>query len=145
MLAALSVKISLCDYIHFSQAERSPGGCENENILADVFEALIGALYLDAGLEACRTLITELWEEVIHTMKTPPQHPKTALQEWAQGAALPLPEYTIVGQSGPDHAPLFDVELKVKGHPDIVAQGRTRQEAEKEAARTFLEKVQDAP
>ncbi len=142
MLAEIAVKINLGDFIQLSVAERNSGGGENDNILADVFEAIIGALYMDSGLDECSRLIRELWEDVLDTMKAPPQHPKTSLQEWAQGQALPLPVYEIADQQGPDHAPVFDVRLQVKGYEDVVAQGRTRQEAEKEAALIFMkEKV----
>lgn len=144
MLAELSAHIALSDYIAFSDSERSAGGAENENILADVYEALIGALYLDGGIEPCRALIAAQWKDVLHTMKRPPQHPKTALQEWAQAQGLPLPVYEVAGQSGPDHAPVFDVRLSVKGHGSVSAQGRSRQEAEKEAARLFLDKLETA-
>lgn len=141
MIAEISAKISLGDYIYFSDAEHAAGGPTNDNILADVFEALIGALFIEQGLSACDELISSLWADVLTTMITPPQHPKTALQEWAQDAGLPLPQYEISGQHGPDHAPIFDIALSIKGHPDIVAQGKSRQEAEKEAARQFMEKV----
>ena len=106
-LAHIARKINLGDYIDFSDAERSAGGAENDNILADVFESVLGALYLDTGYEKCRALIERLWEDSFYDMKAPPQHPKTALQEWAQGKSLPLPEYKIIKQSGPDHAPVF--------------------------------------
>ena len=71
-------------------------------------------------------------------MKEPPQHPKTQVQEWTQGQGLGLPEYRIVAQSGPDHAPVFDIELRVEGFDPVVAQGKSRQFAEKEAAREFM-------
>ena len=126
----------------FSEAEHSAGGFENENILADGMEALIGAIYLDAGLEVCRNFVEELWGNAFYDMAKPPQHPKTALQEWAQGNGLPLPTYKIIGQSGPDHAPVFDVQLHVKGHDDLIAQGKSRQIAEREAARLFLKQLE---
>lgn len=141
MLASLSSKIELGNYIVLSDSERAAGGAQNENILADVYEAIIGAIYLDGGFSPCRTLIEQQWADVLGTMKTPPQHPKTALQEWAQGQGLPLPAYEVIGQSGPDHAPLFDVRLSVKGQGDVTAQGRSRQEAEKQAATAFLDKL----
>ncbi len=140
-LAHIARKINLGDYIDFSDAERSAGGAENDNILADVFESVLGALYLDTGYEKCRELIERLWEDSFYDMKAPPQHPKTALQEWAQGKSLPLPEYKIVKQAGPDHAPVFDVRLNVRGHTAVVAQGDSRQEAEKQAALEFLKKI----
>ncbi len=80
-LARMAQKINLGEYMQFSEAERTHGGFENDNILADGMEAVIGAIYLDAGLEACRLFITELWGDAFYEMKKPPQHPKTALQE----------------------------------------------------------------
>lgn len=139
LLSAIAARINLGSFIVFSSAEAQAGGAANANILADVFEAIIGALYLDAGLEKCRALIERLWAGHLDDMKTPPQHPKTALQEWAQGKGLPLPLYKIVGQHGPDHAPLFDIELSVRGYASLTAQGRSRQEAEKEAAQLFIQ------
>lgn len=142
-LAQMAQKIDLGDYMGFSDSERQAGGYLNENILADAVEALIGAMYLDAGLGACRGFVERLWGDAFFEMKKPPQHPKTALQEWAQGQGLGLPVYKIIGQSGPDHAPLFDVRLRVEGFDDLIAQGRSRQMAEREAASAFLEKIKD--
>ncbi len=140
-LATLADQIALGDYIILSQAERDAGGAENAHILADVFESLIGAIYLDGGFDACKELIAAQWSEVLYTMKQPPQHPKTAIQEWAQARGLSLPQYDIVSQSGPDHAPVFEVELIVKGHPPVRASGRSRAEAEKLVAEEFLKGI----
>lgn len=141
LLAKIASRINLGAYLNFSMAERNAGGGTNENILADALEAVIGAMYLDGGFEPCRKLILALWDGHFEDMKTPPMHPKTAVQEWAQGRGLPLPEYKIAGQSGPDHAPVFAVTLSVQGYDDVTAEGRTRQAAEKEAARIFMEKI----
>lgn len=143
-LSKLATKVSLGDFIYLSDAEAAAGGAQNEHILADVFEALIGALYLDGGLKPCKRLIETQWEETLFTMKKPPQHPKTAIQEWVQGQGLPLPSYEIVSQSGPDHAPVFEVCLKVKGHQAVVAKGRSRADAEKQAAKVFMSGIKDA-
>jgi ribonuclease-3 len=137
-LAELSARLSLGDYIFFSSAEAAAGGAKNDHILADVFESLIGALYLDGGYEHCSRLIEMHWQDILHTMHRPPQHPKTTVQEWAQGKGLPLPDYEIVSQSGPDHSPVFEVCLKVKGHPPITVTGRSRADAEKNAAAKFV-------
>lgn len=142
LLAEIAGGIHIGDYVGFSQAERGAGGAQNENILADVLEALIGAIYLDTGFAPCRVLVEKLWEGRFQGMKTPPSHPKTTVQEWAQGRGLALPLYKIAGQSGPDHAPVFKVELSVEGFEPVVAEGRSRQVAEKEAARIFLERIQ---
>lgn len=139
-LSEIARKISLGSYIIFSDAEKQAGGAENDNILADVFESVIGALYLDSGFQKCHDLIERLWADGFYEMKAPPQHPKTTLQEWAQGQGLPLPAYEIVGQSGPDHMPVFDVGLNVEGYEKLVAQGASRQEAEKNVAQAFIDK-----
>lgn len=140
-LAKIAKEIQLGEYVSFSDSERGAGGAENVNILSDVFESLIGALYLDAGFDKCSKLIEELLGNHIYDMAAPPQHPKTALQEWAQSKGLSLPSYEIAGQSGPDHMPVFDVVLRVEGYDELTVQGRSRQEAEKKAARTFLTNI----
>ncbi|MGQ0527448.1 MAG: ribonuclease III [Alphaproteobacteria bacterium] len=140
LLSRVARTIHLGDFLRLSDGEKGAGGAENDHLLADVMESLIGALYRDAGLESCRALIKKLWEPYFSDMKDPPQHPKTRLQEWVQGQGLPLPLYKVSGQEGPDHAPVFEVVLKVKDHADVKAEGRTRQAAEKEAARIFLER-----
>ncbi len=141
MLATIAREIDLGMFIKFSEAESAAGGAQNDNILADVFEAVIGALYLDGGFGKSRAMIERLWDTHFDEMKAPPQHPKTTLQEWAQGAGLPLPDYEITGQDGPDHAPEFEITLRVKGYEAMVARGRSRQEAEKSVAEMFLNNV----
>ncbi|MCB1532194.1 MAG: ribonuclease III [Alphaproteobacteria bacterium] len=140
-LAQIARKIDLGSYVMFSDAEKAAGGSENENILADVFEAVIGALYLDSGFDKCQSMIERLWADGFYEMKAPPQHPKTTLQEWAQAQGLPLPVYKIVGQSGPDHMPVFDVELLIEGYAPLVSQGPSRQEAERSVALAFLQTI----
>ncbi len=140
ILAKIARSITLGDFIVFSESERRAGGSDNDNILADVFEALLGALYLDAGFVPCRKLIDTLWEDAFFEMKAPPQHPKTALQEWAQGQGLSLPEYEIVAQSGPDHAPIFKIKVSVNGYEPVFAEGASRQTAEKLAASLFIKR-----
>ncbi|MCB1840977.1 MAG: ribonuclease III [Alphaproteobacteria bacterium] len=137
-VARISTGIALADFMILSDAERGSGGMENDNILSDVYEALLGAMYLDGGLEPCRKLISEQWADVLDLMIRPPMHPKTEVQEWAQGRGLPLPLYEIIEQSGPDHAPSFKIGLSVQGFKPVQAKGRSRQDAEKEAARKFI-------
>lgn len=143
-LSRIAAEMNLGPHIILSQAETHAGGARNANILADAFEALLGALYLDGGFDKCQRLIEKCWESHLHEMKAPPQHPKTELQEWAQGQGLPLPVYKIARQRGPDHAPVFEVELAVKGHAPVTAEGASRQEAEKLAAMRFLEGLSPA-
>lgn len=138
LLAEIAIEIELGQYIQFSESEKAAGGTNNPNILADVFESTIGALYLDAGFEPCRALIKQYWSNRFDQMIEPPMHPKTVVQEWAQSQSLPLPEYKILEQTGPDHAPIFVIELIVKGFDPAHGQAKSRQAAEKAAAETFM-------
>lgn len=144
-LAKVACEINLGSYVIFSDSEAHAGGAENANILADVFEALIGAMYLDSDFETCATFISKIWMKRLDVLKAPPQHPKTTLQEWAQEKGLPLPVYKILSQSGPDHAPVFEVQVSVKGYENLSAQGRSRQAAEKQVANDFIEKFCGEP
>lgn len=143
LLAEVAEEINIGDYIRFSEAEKAAGGKDNDNILSDVFEALLGALYLDGGFEKCQILIEKHWAGRFDKMTQPPTHPKTNVQEWAQKKGLPLPQYEIAEQSGPDHAPVFVVKLTVKGYKSVSAQGRSRQAAEKDAAQKFMENLDE--
>ena len=140
LLAEIAYEMQLGQYIQFSESEKAAGGADNAHILADVFESMIGALYLDAGFEPCRNLIEQYWSDRFDKMIDPPMHPKTTVQEWAQSQSLPLPAYEIAEQSGPDHAPIFVMELTVEGFPPTRAEGKSRQSAEKAAATKFIEK-----
>jgi len=143
MLADIAKNIGLGEVVILSDAERIAGGHENEHILADSMEAILGALYLDAGLDVCARLIKELWNETIHVMTEPPIDPKTALQEWAQGRGLPLPEYELVGKEGPDHAPIFDIRVTVKGYPPRISRELSMRKAEKQAAAMLLTHLEE--
>lgn len=142
LLAVIAREINLGDSLILSEAERAGGGAENENMLADALEALIGALYLDAGLAPCQALIVRLWGDRVSVLSAPPQDPKTTLQEWAQGRGLPLPLYELEGRSGPDHAPVFTIRVTVQGFAPASATGASRRAAEKESARILLEQLQ---
>lgn len=137
-LAQIAREYALGDFIQLSEAERNSGGADNDHILADIVEAILGALYLDADYQTCQKVVSHLWGDRFYEMTQPPQHPKTRVQEWVQSKALGLPSYEIVGQSGPDHAPVFEVRLSVDGYDAVTARGRSRQEAEKKAANRFM-------
>lgn len=143
LLAEIAEEINIGDYIRFSEAEKAAGGKDNDNILSDVFEALLGALYIDGGFEKCRALTEKHWAGRFDKMTQPPTHPKTNVQEWAQKKGLPLPAYEIQEQFGPDHAPVFVVKLTVKGYKPVLAEGRSRQAAERDAAQKFMENIDE--
>ncbi|MGZ3401711.1 MAG: ribonuclease III [Caulobacteraceae bacterium] len=113
----------------------------NDTALADAAEALAAAVFLDAGFDTARQVVLGLWSELLdRPIDFTATNPKTALQEWAQGAGKPLPQYQVVAREGPDHAPQFTVEVTVAGHEPVKASGRSRQEAEKAAAQALLKR-----
>jgi ribonuclease-3 len=140
-LAIIASQIGLGDVMHLSDGERAAGGAKNDNILGDAMEALIGAAYLDGGLDPCHALIAGLWKDALHTMTQPPQDPKTALQEWAQARGLGLPEYVLEGRDGPDHAPLFRINVRIEGFDPATGEGLSRRAAEKSAALLLMKMI----
>jgi ribonuclease-3 len=112
-LARVADTIGLDQYLQLSPAEAAAGAARNPGILADVLEAVIAAIYLDGGFAAAFAFVERFWEPLIAEMEGPPRDPKTSLQEWAQARGLPLPDYRLIGTSGPDHAPHFTVAVRV--------------------------------
>jgi ribonuclease-3 len=128
------------DFILFSDSERQSGGHLNENIIADVVESLLGAIYVDGGYDAVQAVVLKLWgNDTIKTLKNAPQDPKTELQEWVQARGLDLPQYEITDKIGPDHAPKFVVRVTVEGVDPLLAEGTSRRQAEKIAANNMLQ------
>ena len=113
-------------------------------ILADAFEALLGAIFLDAGFEGAAHAIERLWGERLGSHNPAPRPPKTQLQEWAQARRLPLPRYREVGREGPVHEPVFVVEVMVKGQDPAQGRGGAKREAERLAAAALLERLAGA-
>jgi ribonuclease-3 len=140
-LDAVAREIALGGYLTISRGEAEGGGRDNPAILADACEALIGAIYLDGGLEAARAFIERHWRPKMNAEAKPPQDAKTALQEWAQAAGLALPLYTVVKSEGPPHDPVFEVEVAVAGQQPASARGRSKRAAEQAAARQLLDRV----
>ena len=126
-----------------SDSEAGSGGRDKDTILADACEALIGALFMDGGLEAAGSFIERFWARRIAGMATPPRDPKMALQEWALMRGQALPIYETVTSEGPPHAPVFRVQVTVEGHPPAVGQGSSKRRAEQAAARALLETIGD--
>lgn len=137
-IAVIGQMNDIGDFIIMSDAERASGGGAKENIISDVLEAMLGAIFIDGGFAAAQSVILRLWGDNIDTLTEAPLDPKTELQEWAQARGLPLPTYDIVEKSGPDHAPEFVIEVRIEGHKPVTANGASRRAAEKTAARVML-------
>jgi ribonuclease-3 len=125
-----------------SDAESSSGGREKETILADAVEAILGAIFIEAGFDTARDAVLRLWAPLLTEQK--PQmaaaDPKTALQEWAQGRGLTLPQYSVVSREGPDHAPLFTAEVRIRSLDPARGEGASKRLAEQAAAAQLLER-----
>ncbi len=140
-LVVVADAIGLGGYLRLSPGELQSGGRANRTILGDACEAVIGALYLDGGIEAARGFVRRAWAAQIDGVALPPKDAKTALQEWAQGLGKPLPSYEIVNCSGPAHRPEFEVAVSVEGCETAHGVGRSRRVAETDAACTLLRLV----
>ena len=106
-----------------------------------VSEALLGAIFLDAGFAVAAGVVERLFEDRLSAQHTAPRDPKTELQEWAQARRLPLPKYHEVGREGPVHAPVFVVDVAVKGQESAQGRGGSKREAERLAAAALLERL----
>jgi ribonuclease-3 len=137
-LARVATAVGLHDHLILSRAEAEAGGARNPALLADACEAVIGALYLDGGLAVAERFIHHHWQPLMEAEARPPQDAKTALQEWAQAAGLPLPVYETVRTEGPPHEPMFAIAVRVEGHAPATATGRSKRAAEQAAAAALL-------
>ncbi|MEX2311037.1 MAG: ribonuclease III [Rhodospirillales bacterium] len=140
-LAAVAGAVGLAEHLKLSNGEQMTGGRENPGMLADAMEAVICAIYKDGGLEAARTFIHAQWTAMMRENHRPPKDPKTTLQEWAQGRGLRLPDYRITSQEGPDHQPLFTVEVTLKGQSPVTGEGNNKRAAEQAAAEAMLSAI----
>lgn len=114
----------------------------NDGIVADAMEAVIAALYLDGGQPAASRFIARHWSPLIRTSDAPPRDAKTALQEWSQARGLGLPAYRDIARDGPDHDPLFTVEVAVSGSEPVRGQGNSKRAAEQVAAALLMSQLE---
>ena len=110
----------------------------NTSALSDAMEAVIGALYLDAGIELVESFILRHWKSYFNIKAEYISDSKTSLQEFAQGKKLPIPSYVVIENSGPPHSPVFVIEVQVKGFPSCQGKGSSKREAQKAAAAALL-------
>jgi ribonuclease-3 len=136
--AEVAMALDVGSAIRLGVGEAQAGGRTRKAILGDVCEALIGAIHLDAGIDAARAFVRANWEPRMNAWKGTMRDAKTTLQEWAQGKGIGTPAYAIVGRHGPDHAPLFDVEVTIGPLAPQRGEGRTRRDAEQLAAAAVL-------
>ncbi|MGR6034760.1 MAG: ribonuclease III [Candidatus Nitrosoglobus sp.] len=140
-LAELARELEIGNHLILGPGELKSGGYRRTSILADAFEAVIGAVYLDGGLEVCRKLVASLYHDRLEslTSEVPLKDPKTRLQEYLQARQLPLPDYQINAVDGESHDRIFQVQCVISDLSSGIGTGRSRRKAEQSAATQVLE------
>ncbi|MBI4220486.1 MAG: ribonuclease III [Chloroflexi bacterium] len=144
-LARAASRLGIGEYLLLGKGERSHGGAERISNLADAFEAVVGAIFLDRGYEAARQFVVgSLDEELTRALAaSSPKDPKSLLQEVAQAAGWGPPSYRVVDSAGPDHMRRFTIEVLVRGQVAGTGEGARKVDAEREAASRALEALAD--
>lgn len=137
--ARIARRIGVPQHVRLGKQARDDGGQDSDKILGDVMEALIGASFIEQGFDATRDVIYQLWANELEGDVGRAKHPKSALQEWAAGNRRAMPVYDVVDRSGPDHAARFTVRVSVHNVGAAEASASSKGEAERLAAKAFLE------
>ena len=140
--ADVARQIDLGAVLKLGRSEMLTGGRRKEALLADGMEAVIAAIYLDAGFDVARERVVALWGKRITDVEEDARDAKTALQEWAQGQGHPPPSYIETARSGPDHAPVFTIEARLQSGASQSAKAPSKRQAEQAAAKALLSRVQ---
>lgn len=141
-LAEIARELKLGDYLRLGQGEMKSGGFRRDSTLADAFEAILGAIFLDSDIASCQQKILALFASRLNaqTLEDTLKDPKTRLQEYLQSRKQPLPNYRILSTSGKDHEQVFRVACEVDSLPDpFEAEGTSRRHAEQAAAQMALD------
>jgi ribonuclease-3 len=148
-LARLGETLALGDHLLLGRGEEKTGGRQKRSLIADTFEAVVAAVYLDGGFEAADAFLGRLFRPLLDEARSTgsvasviTDH-KSALQEYVQAQGLPLPEYRLARERGPDHQKLFLIELSVGGQVIAEADGTSKKEAEQRAAEKGLERMRE--
>ncbi len=139
--ADVARQVELGEVLKLGRSEMMSGGRRKQALLGDAMEAVIAAVYLDAGFDAARDMILRLWGDRIHQVKADARDAKTALQEWAQARGEQPPKYTVMDRQGPDHAPVFKIEVTLAGGHSAQATAGSKRQAEQQAAETLLDQI----
>ncbi|MGJ8557637.1 MAG: ribonuclease III [Sulfitobacter geojensis] len=142
--ADVAREIDLGQVLKLGRSEMISGGRRKQALLGDAIEAVIAAVYQDAGFEAARALVLRLWGDRIDTVEDDARDAKTALQEWAQARKLAPPKYVQVARSGPDHAPVFTIAARLENGAEAQATAPSKRSAEQAAATTLLAQLENS-
>lgn len=133
--------VGLGDALKLGRSEQLSGGRRKQALLGDAMEAVIAAVYIDAGFDAARDLILRLWGARIDGVDEDAKDAKTSLQEWAQARGLPPPAYVETARTGPDHAPVFTIQARLHSGETADATAGSKRQAEQMAAKALLEQL----
>ena len=139
--ADVARSIGVGNLLKLGRSEMVSGGRRKEALLGDAMEALIAAVYRDGGFAEAQALILRLWNTRITSVKADARDPKTALQEWVQARKGPPPNYVELSRSGPDHAPQFEIEVRLHSGQAAQAKAGSKRQAEQAAAKLLLERL----
>ncbi|MEM9434227.1 MAG: ribonuclease III [Pseudomonadota bacterium] len=140
--ADVAREIDLGQVLKLGKSEMVSGGRRKDALLGDAIEALIAAVYLDAGFDVARDFVLRLWGGRISTVEVDARDPKTALQEYVQAQGETPPSYDVIRRDGPDHAPHFTIEVRLQSGARAQAQAGSKRQAEQAAARVLLESLE---
>ena len=140
--ADVAREVGLGEVLKLGRGEMLTGGRRKEALLGDAMEAVIAAVYQDAGFEAAQALVLRLWGQRIAAVEPDARDPKSLLQEWAQARGMPPPVYAEVGRSGADHALVFTIRVTLENGATAEATARPKRLAEQTAARMLLERME---
>jgi ribonuclease-3 len=141
--AAVARELGLGDVLKLGRSEMMSGGRRKEALLADALEAVLAAVYLDAGFEAARAVILRHWASRLDSVDDDARDAKTALQEWAQAKGMSPPRYVQTSRSGPDHAPEFEIAVRLDSGQEATASGKgTKRSIEQAAAQALLDQIE---
>lgn len=140
--AAVARQIGLGDVLKLGRSEMLSGGRRKEALLADAMEAVLAAIYLDAGFDAARKVILTLWSDHLTNVDKDARDAKTALQEWVQAHGMGPPRYVQTARTGPDHAPEFEITVQLDNGRQADARGKgTKRSIEQAAAQAMLDQI----
>ncbi|MFW8635001.1 ribonuclease III [Cribrihabitans pelagius] len=140
--AEVAREIDLGAVLKLGRSEMMSGGRRKQALLGDAMEAVIAAVYKDAGFDAAREVILRLWGKRVHQVEEDARDAKTSLQEWAQARGQKPPAYVEVSRSGPDHAPVFTIAARLQDGTEAEATAGSKRQAEQAAAKALLERLE---
>ncbi|WP_353473697.1 ribonuclease III [Salipiger sp. H15] len=141
--AEVAREVDIGAALKLGRSEMMSGGRRKQALLGDAMEAVIAAVYLDGGFDKVREMILRLWGERVSTVEQDARDAKTSLQEWAQARGMTPPAYVETSRSGPDHAPVFTIEVRLASGQKAEATAGSKRKAEQEAAAALLAQVSE--